>query len=716
MADLDLRRLAFLRQDLDVDEVSATLGQLVQAATLRRQRRTALAVLRAFRNQKPGVLLGDDVGLGKTWIGAIVAVAFAAQGLKVVVVAPNQTVQRAWDKDLRSWIRLVAQRDPDGSAGIKVRHRPGAVQSSTIVLTTRTHFKGRAMPRTPWDLVVVDEAHRGKGETGLAAHIAELRRTSAPQLHTLALTATPFSLGADEMVRLLALCGASAADCAAIKDYSAYHNRVLWSTERVSDLNQREAEDKLGRAVEALRPHMIRHSIDLRGLAAERRDFGTAHWLGNKRPRWGRRGTVQAHDAVCASESYLAVLAHLDRAMGLVRRDPEGAQHDGSLSTRDGQADVCFAKLDSLLAVGRRALRELPEDEPDAAVLTLHLDEARRQLRTLKRSSHPKMAAVADFVMETAPRGEKLLVFCHHHAVCRELTETMTPAVPPGTPLHTTSWWRGVWDHIAPALLKRPSEEAEDDGGRQHTSTLNAVLDLLAQSGNAALVETWMREQHGAVPVSARVAARLLDKTIIRPTHHGVRSTLLTEARELFWEIRRNQSARGTLLHSADLNALAAPVACTSSTEDLHRAHDLTYALFNSAFQPRLLVTTDRSAESINLHRHCRLILHYEMSPSPTTVLQRNGRVRRVGCLGAVAKRPVVFMAPSLGGTRDEKLVDVVHGRMLQVAKLLGGVPDEVGEDVGAASEKERLQFIQTLKVKTNLGLAAFCQANGIRA
>jgi RecG-like helicase len=85
--------------------------QLLPAPT-KRQMATAFEILRRLKRarrpgspetpQQRGVLLADDVGLGKTAVGALVAGIFAGKGFRVRILAPNASMARRWLDELRS--------------------------------------------------------------------------------------------------------------------------------------------------------------------------------------------------------------------------------------------------------------------------------------------------------------------------------------------------------------------------------------------------------------------------------------------------------------------------------------------------------------------------------------------------------------------------------------------------------------------------------------
>jgi hypothetical protein len=116
----------------------------------------------------------------------------------------------------------------------------------------------------------------------------------------------------------------------------------------------------------------------------------------------------------------------------------------------------------------------------------------------------------------------------------------------------------------------------------------------------------------------------------------------------------------------------------------------------------RMLVTTDRLSEGVDLHRCCRHLIHYELDPSPVRTLQRNGRVRRVVSWAAVTSQPICYAYPTFGGTRDEKAVAVMKQRINTFGLLLGGVPS-VGDDSGDSEQS----FVEEVLRRASNSLAS---------
>ena len=70
--------------------------------TTRRQLATAHEILDRMNNGQQGVLLADNVGLGKTTVAAFCALLFAGSAKRVRILAPNEMMARRWRKSWRS--------------------------------------------------------------------------------------------------------------------------------------------------------------------------------------------------------------------------------------------------------------------------------------------------------------------------------------------------------------------------------------------------------------------------------------------------------------------------------------------------------------------------------------------------------------------------------------------------------------------------------------
>lgn len=80
----------------------------LQIEPLTRQLNTVKEILARLYDGR-GVLLADDVGLGKTTVGAIVAWVLASQGKRVRIYAPNEVLRRRWAEELKRHVPMLSK-------------------------------------------------------------------------------------------------------------------------------------------------------------------------------------------------------------------------------------------------------------------------------------------------------------------------------------------------------------------------------------------------------------------------------------------------------------------------------------------------------------------------------------------------------------------------------------------------------------------------------
>jgi len=105
------------------------------------------------------------------------------------------------------------------------------------------------------------------------------------------------------------------------------------------------------------------------------------------------------------------------------------------------------------------------------------------------------------------------------------------------------------------------------------------------------------------------------------------------------------------------------------------------FAGFNSPLLPEVLVCTSVGQEGIDLHRHCRLVVHYDLAWNPAVLEQRTGRVDRIGSKTfrerqATGKDGHAFLevgVPFLAGTYDERMFEEIRVRAQTFEVLTGG-------------------------------------------
>jgi SNF2 family DNA or RNA helicase len=159
------------------------------------QLETVHRVLRALRGR---ALLSDEVGLGKTVEALMVLVEYQVRGMaqRVLVLAPPALVPQ-WVDELATKAQIAARTlDREGDA---VWRGNGVVVAS--LATARMQRTAPLVQAAPWDLVIVDEAHRVKRRGSSSWQLIDGLRSR----FLLLLTATPIETDLEELYQLVTL-------------------------------------------------------------------------------------------------------------------------------------------------------------------------------------------------------------------------------------------------------------------------------------------------------------------------------------------------------------------------------------------------------------------------------------------------------------------------------------------------------------------------------
>ena len=143
-------------------------------------------------------------------------------------------------------------------------------------------------------------------------------------------------------------------------------------------------------------------------------------------------------------------------------------------------------------------------------------------------------------------------------------------------------------------------------------------------------------------------------------------------------------TARHALLDATRLRdqQFVALVTGGSGGADAMRRRERVFAGFNTPLLPEVLVCTSVGQEGIDLHRHCRHVIHYDLAWNPAVIEQRTGRVDRIGSqtfrerrLGLAEECQVHLEigVPFLAGTYDERMYEELRLRAQTFEVLTGG-------------------------------------------
>jgi hypothetical protein len=173
------------------------------------------------------------------------------------------------------------------------------------------------------------------------------------------------------------------------------------------------------------------------------------------------------------------------------------------------------------------------------------------------------------------------------------------------------------------------------------------------------------------------------------------------------------------------MNPRAESVVLVTGSSKVDR--DAVFSGFNTPLLPDILVCTQVGQEGIDLHRHCRHVVHYDLGWNPAAIEQRTGRTDRIGSKAA-RERSMVQKAncelpedrlpgldiamPYLAGTYDERMFERLRTRAQVFDILTGGDPtadqesgafwldpDSEGQDDGTSFVPLPKQMLDDLRV-----------------
>ena len=153
-----------------------------------------------------GAVLADEVGLGKTVEAGLVLAQLAAEGKARAVILVPATLRAQWREELSGKFGLDAD-VVDGDtcrAAEKQGIRSNPFDTGGIVICSHQFAAGRAgeLERVPWDVAVIDEAHRLRNAYRKDHRTGQALRRGLRRCPKLLLTATPLQ---NDLMELLGL-------------------------------------------------------------------------------------------------------------------------------------------------------------------------------------------------------------------------------------------------------------------------------------------------------------------------------------------------------------------------------------------------------------------------------------------------------------------------------------------------------------------------------
>ena len=224
------------------------------------------AALFAFASPlSKGALLADEVGLGKTIeAGLVISQRWAEAKRRILIIAPAN-LRKQWHQELaeKFFIPGTILEAKSYNAEIKAGNfRPFQPDDSVVICSYQfARSKAADVAATPWDLVVIDEAHRLRNVYKPSNVIANTLKAALAERNKLLLTATPLQNSLLELFGLVSFI-----DEHSFGDLKSFREQFAGvAQERAFDLLRERLKPvchrTLRRQVTAYVPYTKRHAI-----------------------------------------------------------------------------------------------------------------------------------------------------------------------------------------------------------------------------------------------------------------------------------------------------------------------------------------------------------------------------------------------------------------------------------------------------------------------
>jgi hypothetical protein len=364
-----------------------------------------------------------------------------------------------------------------------------------------------------------------------------------------------------------------------------------------------------------------------------------------------------------------------------------------------------------------------------------HLDKALPKESPDARSAHPKIRATTERAIHLWKTGAKVLIFCHYRATGRALRQHISAR------LHQEILTLG-----AAKLAGRSPKEVEqvlDELGERFfndeklrasvSSALEVIVGPYAFSTEEhdqviEVVRRFLRTPsflvryfplEGADPAAGMAQAlqarqggeslreriegfcRFLVERCTEPERHEFLEALLKvqTGTHLGREVRAAfDPAEG---NASDETAALLPNVRLANGEVRSETRRTLLLTFNTPLFPEILIASSVLAEGVDLHLHCRYVIHHDLCWNPSTLEQRSGRVDRIGCLAERVQESINLYLPYVAATQDEKMFNVVRDRE-RWFQIVMGERYEVDE---AATDRRAARIALPEVVQSDLAL-----------
>lgn len=177
-----------------VDSMDRMAGALLDAQVDLNPHQIDAALFATSNPLSRGAILADEVGLGKTIeAGLLIAQRWAERRRRILIITPAN-LRKQWHQELADKFGIGA--NIIEAKSYKQALKEGSTNpfdSSSVLICSYQFAAGKAgdVQSIPWDLVVIDEAHRLRNVYKPENKTARILRTALAAPHKVLLTATP---------------------------------------------------------------------------------------------------------------------------------------------------------------------------------------------------------------------------------------------------------------------------------------------------------------------------------------------------------------------------------------------------------------------------------------------------------------------------------------------------------------------------------------------
>ena len=361
----------------------------------------------ALRRMRGRAILADEVGLGKTIEAGLILAELRLRGLagRTLVITPAGLVAQ-WQEELERKFGV-----PTTTPGQDVDR---GVLVASLAAARRDPLKSQ-LTADPWDLIIVDEAHRVRAPRSASGQLIRQLRSR----YLLLLTATPVENRLQDLYEMVSLVAPGLLGTAA--QFRAAHGTAPLTTpgkepRNTAALRKQTAEVMIRHRrseVSVLLPQRLAETVRVEPSGAERQWYADL----TARVRAEGRTTALAQRLALRSVAKLAGSSPAAAAPTLAKIGWDDLARRGSLLTAPAKVAVLLDRLGRFTQAGQKVL-VFTAFRQTLELLTDHVPGAAVYHGSLPRAEKERVIAAfrdeAQVLLSTESAGEgRNLQFCH---------------------------------------------------------------------------------------------------------------------------------------------------------------------------------------------------------------------------------------------------------------------------------------------------------------